>query len=73
MARGANAGTGGALLLELARLLSIVYEDDSTRPKLTTLFALMPADSFNYMSTKDWINEVNRDGEEVRFLGFLVG
>ena len=65
LARGANAATGTALLLELARLLSIVYEDDSTRPRVTTIFALMPADSFNYMASKDYLTEVGRDGVEV--------
>jgi len=39
-------------------MLSIVYEDDSTRPKVTVLFALMPADGFNFITTQDWLNEL---------------
>ena len=48
-------------MLEIARLLSIIYEDDSTRPKVTVLFALMPADGFNYLASRDWLEAVERE------------
>ena len=54
-------GTGTALMLEIARLLSIIYEDDSTRPKVTVLFALMPADGFNYLASRDWLEALERE------------
>jgi len=61
LSRGANTGTGTALMLEIARLLSIIYEDDSTRPKVTVLFALMPADGFNYLASRDWLEALERE------------
>ena len=57
-------GSGTALLLELARMLSIVYEDDSTRPKITVLFAILPADGFNYITTQDWLGQLEDKAEE---------
>ena len=48
-------------MLEIARLLSIIYEDDSTRPKVTVLFALMPADGFNYLASRDWLEALERE------------
>ena len=51
-------------------MLSIVYNDDSTRPKVTVMFALMPADGFNFMATKDWLEDAEKRSEnnEVGFI-----
>lgn len=65
-----SAGSGTAILLEIARMLSIVYDDDSTRPKITVMFALMPADGFNFISSKDWLDNFEKyhgENTEVTF------
>ena len=59
-----SAGSGAAVLLEIARMLSIVYGDDSTRPKHSVMFALMPADGFNFISSKDYLEKIDTFHEE---------
>jgi len=61
LAKGANsAGSGTGVLLEIARMIKIIYGEDSNRPKVTVMFALMPADGFNFMSTKDWLDSFDK-------------
>ena len=47
-------------MLEIARMIKIIYGEDSNRPKVTVMFALMPADGFNFMSTKDWLDSFDK-------------
>lgn len=62
LARGANSAASGlGVTLEIARSLSMLFIDDSTRPQYNILFAIMPADSINYVSTRNWLDAKDKN------------
>lgn len=60
-------GSGVAVLLELARLLSRLYTNSRTHPRFNLLFLLSGGGKFNYQGTKKWIED-NVDSSDVSLL-----
>uniref|UniRef100_A0A6B0VEE4 BOS complex subunit NCLN n=1 Tax=Ixodes ricinus TaxID=34613 RepID=A0A6B0VEE4_IXORI len=64
LAFGADSnGSGVAALLELARLLSMLYTSSRTHPQFNLVFLVSAGGKFNYHGTKKWIED-NIDSSE---------
>ncbi|XP_054160666.1 BOS complex subunit ncln-like [Oppia nitens] len=60
-------GSGVVALLEMLRLFSKLYSNPKTQPKVNLLFVLTGAGKFNYLGTKNWIEE-QLDGSDTTLL-----
>ena len=60
LARSVNTGASGAVaLLEVARIFNRLYSDFRTQGSYNLLFVLTGLDRVNYLSTKNWLRNID--------------